>query len=136
MPAVGLFYGDTTPTRVQVEAWLDQGAAVINRTLAGAGYTVPLLDTATAYPELTALNELYAAAYALMARGLDTVSGENENRSAAWMQMFHDRLEALAGVALPDVPTTPTVSGRRWRTTTIKRTDGYSAIYDNEDIDQ
>jgi len=135
VPAVGLFYGDTTPTEAQVSAWLDQGAAVINRTLAAGGYTVPVLDTATAYPELTALNELYAAAYVLMARGLDTVQGSEENRSALWMQMFHDRLDAIARGSLPDVPTTTTVSGRRWRTTTINRTDGYSAIHDDEGID-
>ncbi len=136
VPAVGLFYGDSLPTTVQVEAWLNQGAAAINRALAGAGYTVPVLDTATVYPELTALNELYAAAYVVMARGLDTVSGENENRSGVWMQMFHDRLAALTGAALPDVPVTVSAGvARRLRTTPVRRVDGYSRVYDDVDVD-
>ncbi len=138
VPAVGPLDGSNTPAVQQVEAWLDQGAAVINRTLAGAGYAVPVLDTSLVYPELTALNELYAAAYALMARGLDTVAGSEENRSAVWMQQFHDRLGALAATALPDVPVTPvtTQAGARLRTTRIKRVDGYSAPWDEWDGDQ
>ena len=137
VPAVGLFYGDTLPTREQVEAWLDQGAAVINRTLSGAGYVTPVANTSAVYPELTALNELYAAAYVVMARGLDTVSGQNENRSGVWMQQFQDRLDALAATALPDVPTTGATStaSRRFRTTAVKRVDGYSRVWDDVDVD-
>lgn len=136
VPAVGLFYSDTLPTVDQVTAWLDQGAAIINRTLGGAGYTVPVLATATAYPELVALNELYAAAYVVMARGLDTVQGSEENRSTVWMQQFFDRLGALAATALPDVPTSSTPQvGRRVRFTPVKRVDGYSRIHDDVDVD-
>lgn len=135
VPAIGPLDGGNTPAVQQVEAWLEQGAATINRTLAAAGYTVPVGATATVYPELTALNELYAAAYALMARGLDTVQGTTENRSAVWMEMFHDRLEALTGSALPDVPQTPATATRRFRSTPIKRVDGYSQPWDDLDVD-
>lgn len=136
LPAIGTLSGSSTPTSAQVTAWLDEGAAVINRTLAGAGYTVPVLSTATVYAELTALNNLYAAAHAMMARGLDTVQGTDENRSGAWLERFATQLDAIARTPLPDVPIgNPTTVGRRARFTQLRRTDGYSASYDGTEID-
>ena len=117
-----------------VTAWLDEGASVINRTLAGAGYTVPVLNTATVYDELAGLNNLYAAAMAARARGLDTVTGSNEDRSSVWLTEFFDRLTVLSTSTLADVPlaTTTTTTRGRFRMTQIKRVDGYSAPYDDD----
>jgi hypothetical protein len=134
LPAIGKLGTGSTPKLAAVQSWLDQGSAIIDRTLAGAGYTVPVLSTATCYPELTALNELYGAAYAMMARSLDTVQGTDENRSAQWLQMFTDRLAALVLGTLPDVPVAPvtTTTGRRMRFTQLKKVDGYSAPHDDD----
>ena len=72
-----------------------------------------------------------------MARGLDTVQGSEENRSAVWMQQFFDRLGALASTTLTDVPiaTTSTPTGRRVRFTAVKRVDWYSRVWDDVDVD-
>ena len=134
LPAIGTLGVASTPTSAQVTEWLAQGASTIDRALAGAGYTVPVLATATCYGELTALNNLYAAAYAMMARGLDTVQGTDENRSQVWLEMFRSDLAALAASTLADVPaaTTPAAAGRRIRFTQLKRVDGYSAPHDDD----
>ena len=139
LPAVGRLGGSSTPTAAQVTAWLDQGAAVINRHLAGAGYAVPVLASATCYAELTALNELYAAAYVVQARGLDTVQGTDENRSEQWLTRFYAQLTALVTGGLPDVPTATATATtrRRVRFTQVKRVDGYSAVHDDDtELDQ
>ena len=140
VPAVGALNASSLPTLAQVEAWLAQGAATIDRTLADAGYAMPVSPAAGVYPELTALNELYAAAYVVMARGLDSVSGQSENRSSQWMQQFHDRLAALADSdSLPGVvrvaPQTAATLAGRVRFTPVRRVDGYSRRWDDLDVD-
>lgn len=137
IPAVGQLGMSSLPTLAQVQAWLSEGNSVINRTLAGRGYAVPVAATALAYGELTSLANLYAAAHAVMARGLDTVQGTEENRAQVWLDMFYSRLAALADAGLSDVPVTtvtPT-GGRRLRFTQMKRVDGYSRVFDDADVD-
>jgi len=131
---LGSLANDSLPTATQVTAWLTQGAAIIDRHLAGAGYTVPVLNTATVYPELTALNDLYAAAIAAQARSLDTIQGSEENRSETWLTRFYAQLQALAASTLADVPMTSGAlpTARRVRFTQLKRVDGYSAVYDDD----
>jgi len=134
LPVLGTLGTGTTPTLTQVTAWLAEGQAVIDRNLASAGYTVPVAAVATCYAELTALNNLYAGAYAIMARGLDSTSGSEENRAETWLTRFYTQLAGLAAsdltmlgvnIAMPIV-----APRRRVRTTQVKRVDGYSAPWD------
>ena len=37
LPVLGTLSGSTTPTSTQVSTWLEEGAAVINRSIATAG---------------------------------------------------------------------------------------------------
>lgn len=124
------------PTDVQVTAWLAQGYAVINRSLANAGYAIPIVSGAAVYDELTALNNLYAAAHILRSRGLDIMSGEEETRSEVWLRNFTEQLKALAesnltglGVSMATVGATP--ARRRIRTLQMRRIDGYSGVYED-----
>jgi hypothetical protein len=134
LPAIGALGSSSVPTSAQVGAWLEQGSSAIDRALSSAGYSVPVLATATVYGELEALADLYAAAYAMMARGLDTVSGQDENRSQTWLAMFREQLAAIAAAKLPDVTwTAPTAAtAARVRFTQLKRVDGYSAPHDDD----
>lgn len=136
LPAIGALGASSVPTSTQVTAWLGEGSAAIDRALSGAGYTVPIAASATVYPELTALANLYAAAYAAIARGLDTVQGTEENRAETWLTRFRAGLAALAASDLTGVGgtlATPTSSTRRrLRMTQLKRVDGYSAPHDDD----
>ena len=134
VPAMGRLSASSTPVNTTMVAdWLTQGSSVIDRTLAGAGYTVPVASTSVAYGELVGLAQQYAGAMAIRARGLDVVSGENEDRATIWLREFYDRLTALAASVLADVPqTTTTTTGRRVRFTQLKRIDGYSAPHDDD----
>lgn len=134
LPAIGALGSTSTPTSAQVGAWLEQGSSAIDRALSGAGYSVPVMASATVYGELESLANLYAAAYAMMARGLDTVSGQDENRSQTWLTMFRDQLAAIAASKLPDVTWTApaTATAPRMRFTQLKRVDGYSAPHDDD----
>ena len=129
IPGVGLTVL-STPDTGQVDTFLAQGAAQIDRKLAGAGYAAPVGVGALLYPELVALNELYAAAQALRARGLDSVSGAGEMRSDVWMREFAAQLNDMvrsdltgAGVAQATVTG---VRSQRVRGTQLRRIDGYS----------
>jgi hypothetical protein len=133
-PAVGTIDNDSTPNTGQVEEWLAEGAALIHGALAGAGYAVPAARTAAVYPSLRALENLYAAAYTLRARGLDVVQGREETRSEIYLKDFFDRLKILASQDLTALGlilrTTPTVATRRGvRSMQLRRVDGYSAAY-------
>lgn len=135
VPAMGRLTASSTPvSTTAVTDWLAQGSSVIDRTLAGAGYAVPVLSTATCYGELTGLANQYAAAQAIRARGLDVVSGDNEDRATVLLNEFYDRLAVLAASTLADVPlaTATTASRRRVRFTQVKRVDGYSAPHDDD----
>jgi hypothetical protein len=135
VPALGTITASSKPTNsTHVQSWLDEGSSTIDRVLAGAGYTVPVLSTATCYGELTALANLYAGAIAVMSRGLDAASGENESRSETWLNRFYSQLEVLAASTLADVPvaTVTSTTGRRVRFTQLKKIDGYSAPHDDD----
>ena len=138
LPAIGTLSGSTVPTSTQVTTWLGEGSSVIDRHLSAAGYSIPVGATATVYPELTSLANLYAAAQAAIARGLDTVQGSEENRAEVWLARFQAQLSALVssdltalGVSLATVAS-GTPRRRRMRMTQIKRVDGYSAPYDDD----
>lgn len=133
-PAVGIIDNDSTPNTGQVEEWLSEGAALINSALAGAGYAVPVVRTAAGYPFLRSLENLYATAYTLRARGLDVVQGQQESRSEVYLKDFHNRLKMLVASDLTamglTLRTSPGVATRRGvRSLQLRRVDGYSAQY-------
>lgn len=122
---------DTTPTSDQATAWLAQGYSEINRYLSSGGYAVPAASGAEVYDSLTALNNLYAAAYVLRAKGLNVVDGGDEDYSATMLKEFYTRLKELAAMDLTLLgltlrPTTTALKRRRFRTTQLRRVDGYS----------
>jgi len=136
IPGVGLT-AISTPDSSQVQMWIAQGAAQIDRKLAGAGYATPAPVSALVYPELVALNELYAAAQALRARGLDSVSGAGEMRSDVWMREFAASLNDLVRSDLTAAgmmqATITGVRPQRVRSLQVRRIDGYSRNrYPNE----
>ncbi len=131
VPEIGLMDSGTTPTSVQVEAWLAEAYAKINRAIANAGYSTPVSSSAALYPELTGLENLYGAAFALRARGIDTASGETETVSDRWLAEFREALTDLAASNLAllgatPLPSTTTTRRRRLRTLQMRRIDGYS----------
>lgn len=138
VPAIGLS-GSTTPTTTQVTTWLEQGYSIINRRLTASGYSTPVDSSAAVYAELTSLNELYAAAWALRVRAMDSLTGTPENRSDEWINEFWRRLEELAGSDLTQSGVTQIAAGttrrRRMRSTQVRRIDGYSGTYEG-DIDE
>lgn len=124
--------GSTNPTAGQVTAWSAEAYAKINRALANAGYTAPITDTTIAlYPELTGLENLYAAAYILRSLAIDTASGEGEERSEVWLADFYSQLKDLVNSNLALLGASPLSSSttsrrRRIRTLQMRKVDGYS----------
>lgn len=141
VPAVGVLGASSLPTAAQVTTWLAQGAAAIDRVLGGAGYVAPVSPSAAVYPELTALNELYAAAYVVMARGLDSATGENESRSGEWLDRFYKRLGELAAADLSALGVSTAGASaaavaaydNRLRTRPLRRLDGWAAASEGLD---
>ena len=135
LPGMGSAYASTAvPVAPDVQAFLDQGYSVINRKLAASGWAVPVASGAVLYAELTGLNNLYAAAYALQSRGLDTLSGEGETRSDVWLARFNAQLTDLCASDLAGVGATQTTTSGtrpRLRSTQLRRIDGYSAAQED-----
>lgn len=141
VPVVGTFGTSSIPTSAQVTEWLAQASAKIDRALSSAGYSIPVASTATAYAELTALANLYGAAYVLSSRGLDSANGEAENRSDVWLQRFNDELNgliasdlSLLGVSSSGTSTGANAGRRRVRTLQLRRLDGYTDLGTGEDV--
>ena len=127
---------NSKPTTAQVTAWLAEADAIIDRTVAGAGYAIPIASGTTLYTELAGLSNLYAAAYVLRAVGVDTATGVEEDRSEIWLRSFHDRLQSLSASDLTALGAAANGTGtavqrrRRIRTLQLRRVDGYSATYE------
>ena len=134
VPALGEIDTTTTPNTAQLAVWLAEGYSVINQHIAAAGYVIPVLASAALYPSLTALNDLYGAAYALRARGIEPATGQKEAISETYLKDFYDRLEELVKQDLTalDVPLRPVASlkRRRIRSMQLRRTDGYSGVFE------
>lgn len=130
-PALGEINEASTPNTVQAEDWLTEGYVYINNALSGAGYVVPVARTVACFPALRALNNLYATAYALRARGMDATDGKGESRSENYLKDFFARLKALAEQDLTAQGLTMRSSGqiqrRGIRSMQLRRVDGYSA---------
>ena len=128
IPTVGPLGGASIPTSAQVIAWLQAASAEINRAIAQAGYFAPVSDSATAYPMFADLANLWAAARALQALGLDNTSGLTETRSQTMMAEFWGRLKVVSGLDLSGwglvVSTTGTAQAvKRLRSIQISRVD-------------
>jgi hypothetical protein len=131
VPALGAFGATSAPTATQVESWLTEASALIDGALASAGYATGVGTGAAIYPLLSGLANLYAAATALEARGIDTVSGAETTRSDEMFARFWAQLKALGAGDLKALgATTATVTRRRLRTTQLRRIDGYSGAYE------
>lgn len=131
VPELGTTGDGTTPSFLQIETWLAEAYAKINRAIANAGYSVPVGSSAALYPELTGLENLYGAAFALRARGIDTASGETETVSDRWLAEFRTALTDLASsnlslLGVTAVTSTTPTRRRRLRTLQMRRIDGYS----------
>lgn len=126
----------TSPASASVTRWLEQGYAKINMALAQAGYSTPVADTADAYEELQAINDLYAAAQAETAWNVSRGEAEEETRGARynteWRKRLKELLEGdltLAGLSLSSTAR----PRRRIRVAVLRREDGYSEYSeDNE----
>ena len=131
VPGGGAIGVSSTPTSTQLAVWLASGASRIDRVLASAGYAVPVLAAADVYEELQALNDLYAAAFVLRARGLAIATGLEQDQATIWLAEFASELQDLAASNLvaAGVPlaTTTTSGKRRIRSVQTRRIDGYSA---------
>lgn len=132
------FDASSTPTSTEIDTWLDEAYALINAALSGAGYSIPVSAAAGAYALLTALENLYGAAYTLRAYGMETHHDEQENTSEIYLKDFHRRLKDLTlmdltgmGVTLRPVTSSKTRI-RRLRSLQVRRIDGYSARYGPE----
>lgn len=131
-PALGTIDENGTPTTTQAENWLNEGYTYINNALSTAGYAVPVVRSVACFPALRALNNLYATAYALRARGMDAADGKGESKSDIYLKDFFSRLKALAeqdltaqGLTLRTSPARPVRRGLR--SVQMRRVDGYSA---------
>ena len=143
LPVLGTLSGSTTPTSTQVSTWLTEASAILDRHVAGAGYTVPVSASATLTYELNNLANLFAAAQSIMARSVDNLTGESEDRATVWLERFYAQCKELAasdlsllGATVAPTPATAGAGRRRFRTTQLRRVDGYSAQYGDVTADE
>jgi hypothetical protein len=91
----GSFDSSTCPTVAQVNAWITSGCGVIESTLAGAKYSVPVASGTAAYDWLRNLNALYGAAWAEMSRTNVTLEPNQRTRGQVFLEEFWSQLEKL-----------------------------------------
>jgi hypothetical protein len=135
VPTIGTISALTKPTTAQVVAWLEEATAIIDRTLATAGYATPVTSGSASYNELIGLANLYGAARTLQARAIEAATGEIQPRWQAMLDEFYARLTAIAASTLSDVPAAAGTTGstaRRIRgiqTVRVDRQIGTSGEY-------
>ena len=136
---IGGYSATTTPSSAQVAVFLEQGAATLDAALAKAGYTTPVVSTATGYQVLIRLNDLYAAACAEGAVNISTAGPGEETRSDKLWKLYRMELaDFLAGDLTPlGLTLTPSTSTprRRVRSLPLRRYDGYARNADNSALD-
>lgn len=133
VPSIAPVTSLSIPTDGQVTTWLAEASAIIDATLGGAGYVTPASGSAAIYPLLTALENLYGAAYALRSLGVDLVSGDQQTTSEVYLEDFFNRLKMLMKGDLTSSGLTlvPQASRRRGvRSVQLRRVDGYSEAYE------
>lgn len=106
-PIVGDLDETTTPKSSQVTTWLAQGYSIINRAILDKGYQTPVLETSAIYDELVYLNNLFCHYLALRARGLDTITGEEQDKATILEEAFNEQLKDLCNSNLANMGLTP-----------------------------
>jgi len=94
------FSASTAPTACMVLRWLSSGCGIIESTLAGLGYDVPVASTVGAHDFLREVNALFGAARAELSRTNATTGPGERTRGQVFNQMFWDELARLKGIDL------------------------------------
>lgn len=101
IPDGGEFGDDTTPTRADAEAFINEVADEINEALRAAGYTVPVASTGNdveANGRLARVNNMGAAATILGTYPPEAFNPDNpdsKNRMDFWMSRFTTLIEDI-----------------------------------------
>jgi hypothetical protein len=130
VPTIGTISALTKPTTTQVVAWLEEATAIIDRTLATAGYTTPVASTSTNYSELVGLANLYGAARTLQARAIEAATGEIQPRWQAMLDEFYARLIAIANSTLTGISAAASTTGG-----TARRIRGIQTVRVDRQVD-
>ena len=92
------FKTTTRPTLIQVEAFLDDGAALMDMEFAGLGFTVPVTN-ATAKLVLAPVNEFYGASFAEAGPELGRAGppGDLDEtfKDSYWWRRYRDAMDKL-----------------------------------------
>lgn len=91
----GEFTATSRPSRDDVARYLTAGDALIDTTLAGAGYSTPVGAAATVYNFVIDLSALYAAARAETTRLSARVAATERTRAQVLMEEFNNGLDML-----------------------------------------
>ncbi len=101
IPDGGEFGDDTTPTRTDAEAFINEVADELNEALRAAGYTVPVASTGDdveANGRLARVNNMGAAATILGSyppEAFDPDNPDMKNRMDFWMSRFSTLIEDI-----------------------------------------
>ncbi len=96
------------PRTSTVTDWIEEGAAIIDAKLAGAGYSVPVASTASAFPILRNLNTIYAAAMVEGAYSVEVSSGGGQTRAQSLEMRFWKGVDNLLRLDLSGMGVTHT----------------------------
>jgi hypothetical protein len=124
----GGYTASSLPSAVAVSEWLEQGQANIDIALAKAGYSAPVVSTATVYPYIVRLNNLWAAAVAEASTNIG-INGDAETRSDKLWQQYRDELRELLDGDLTLVGLSRSASmpvRRRVSSLPLRRYDGFA----------
>lgn len=102
----------THPTITEVNSWLSSGCAIIESTLAGCDYSVPVTGGTAAYDWLGQLNTLYAAAWAEMSRSNATLEPNQRTRGQIFLEEFWNQLDKICDGDLTLVGLSHSSAGR------------------------
>ncbi len=100
LSGVAGFTTSTSPTLSEVNSFISSGCGIIETTLAGWGYSVPVATTATARVWLRDLNAFYATSRAEMSRTNVILGPGERTRGQMYETMFWDGLNRLRGMDL------------------------------------
>ena len=104
----GRFTPTTRPPLSAIEHWLSAGCALIEATLASAGFRVPVEASDPIYDAVVDLNALYAAAQAEYSRLTVRVTDDANTRAAIFQRRFRDGLQQIAALRPGDAATVST----------------------------
>ena len=94
------FSASSVPTACQVQAWISSGCGILESTLAGLGYGVPVASTIGVFDILRELNALYGAARTELSRTNITIGPGERTRGQIFNQMFWDELGKMKALDL------------------------------------